>query len=89
MLVTKALPHDVAFLAFVPLCEQNETSQADARRRGGEGSSLPPRKASALQRKSQRTLIQRTTANYPYITYKIKNAIAYFAKKSYSHVEIL
>ncbi|TQR14060.1 hypothetical protein [Psychrobacillus soli] len=27
MLVTKALPHDVAFLAFVPLCEQNETSQ--------------------------------------------------------------
>ena len=32
MLVTKALPHDVAFLAFVPLPEQDETSHRTRQR---------------------------------------------------------
>ncbi|GGA26107.1 hypothetical protein GCM10011384_14240 [Psychrobacillus lasiicapitis] len=43
MLVSKALPHDVAFLAFVP---HGLMRYPNVRLSGGDGSSLTPRKAS-------------------------------------------
>ena len=66
MLVTKELPHDVVLLAFVPLPEQNETSQRTRAGVAVKAYRSPHGKRPPGSENHSGHLIKHFTSQYPY-----------------------